>query len=151
MDRKSKLPGPTCIFCQKTIDEVGGRRLVQTTKGIGYGVYDRQIGGGSKDRPFRSIKFPDVDSKYLVVWGQSWTTESMQRALKTLQDGKIPWFCQKCGYRQCSVCGEPINYPVASDVIYDDGRIYHCMIIPADLGCINPNCVKYRDMNKSFT
>jgi len=49
------------------------------------------------------------------------------------------------------VCGEPINYPVASDVIYDDGRIYHCMIIPADLGCINPNCVKYRDMNKSFT
>ena len=151
MADKLRLPGPACIFCQKTIDDIGGRRLVATTKGHGYGVYDRQIGGGSKDRPFKSMKFPDAESKYLVVWGDRWTSESMRQALKTLLSGKQPWFCQKCGNRQCSVCGEPINYPVASDVIYDDGHIHHCPIIAADLGCINPNCRKYRAMNKSST
>lgn len=147
MDPNMKRPGPFCIFCQKSIDDVGGRRLVGTTKGHGYGVYDRPIGGGSKDRPFRSIQFPGAESKYLVVWGLQWTAENMQQALKMIQDNKLPWFCQKCGHRQCSGCGEPINYPVASDVIYDDGHISHCPIIPADMGCINPNCEKYKDLH----
>lgn len=67
MSKKMKPPGSTCVFCQKTIDEVGGRRLVGTTKGTGYDQYDRLIGGGSKDRPFKRIKFPNDESKYLVV------------------------------------------------------------------------------------
>jgi hypothetical protein len=78
--KKLKPPGPTCVFCQKNIDEVGGRRLVGTTKGHGFGVYARYVGGGSKDRPFQSIKFSGAESKYLVVWGKLWTDESINKS-----------------------------------------------------------------------
>lgn len=147
MDKKPKLPAASCIFCRKSIEEAGGRRLVAAT--IGYRVSNWKISGGSRDHPFRSIKFPDSESTYLVVWGQKWTPETIRQALATLQDGKRPWFCQKCGNRKCAVCGRPLNHPSAADVLYDDGTVSHCMIIPADLGCINPKCKKYRDPNKS--
>jgi hypothetical protein len=35
------------------------------------------------------------------------------------------------------VCDEPLNHSPATDVLYDDATVNRCMIIPADLVCIN--------------
>ncbi len=143
-----RIPAQKCVICQKTIEEVGGRRIVaQSFRGSG--ISKTYQGGGNKDYPYRSFKISDWDNRYLVVWGEFWTDESIQLALKTIRNGKSPWFCQKCGYRRCSECGEPINIPAASDVIDDHGNVRHCMIFPVDLGCINPKCKKYKDLTKS--
>ena len=52
--------------------------------------------------------------------------------ISELDEASIRQFNYKIGF----------NYPVASDVIDDHGNVSHCMIVPADLGCINPKCKK---------
>ena len=73
-----------------------------------------------------------------------WTKEAIDRAKIESLKGFQPWFCQVCGSRQCSVCGHPINYPGAADILYDDGSSTHCPAFAGGQGCINPNCEKYR-------
>lgn len=137
------LPDSHCILCKKTIEEVGGRRITaQHFRGITFSVNRR--GGGNP--PYRSIKLSEYPF-YLVIWGERslWNQEAVQRATDAFHKGKKPWFCQKCGRRTCSICGAPINYPMASDLLNDDGSNPHLSIFPVKPTCINPTCQNYKE------
>ena len=47
----------------------------------------------------------------------------------------------------CPECGAPLNYPMGSDVLYDNGCSSHCPCLPVNCGCSNPNCKHYREWN----
>ncbi len=140
----ARFPGSRCVICGKSLEEVGGRRIIaQEARGIL--IADKPTKGGSHP-VHKSVKIDSLPL-YLTIWGEKemWCDKTIKRAVQVVSNGKKPWFCQICGKRDCSVCGQPINYPVASDVLYDNGGSSHCMIIPCDPGCINPACEKYKD------
>ena len=136
----------SCVFCNKTLDEVGGRRIVaQQLRGVS--LSEKKMGGGNKDYPHRSLQlFDDCDDVYVVFWGEKelWTESAVEKVKKEYQTGYRPWFCQICGKRTCSECGAPINYPMGSDLLSAGGCSSHAPIHPFDPGCINPNCEKYK-------
>jgi hypothetical protein len=146
--RKTLKPAHSCVICNKTLDQIGGRRLVaQQLRGIT--LSNKYQGGGNKDYSYKSFKFSEDSDDYVVVWGEKslWEKAAINRAISDYQAGKRPWFCQKCGLRGCSTCGEPINYPMGSGVIDGNGCYSHCPIHPIDPGCINKSCSKYKEFD----
>lgn len=146
MNTKSALlPNSSCLICQKTIQEIGGQRITsQKLRGIG--LSNKYLGGGNPDYPHQSIKLYDDNSKtYVVAWGEKekFTGSVLNRVRESFQNGAHPWFCQRCGVRTCSVCDAPINSPVGSDVISENGCQSHIPIF-ANTGCTNPECEKYK-------
>jgi hypothetical protein len=142
-------PAKTCIFCNKTLDEIGGKRLsAQQLRGVA--LSDKYKGGGNEDFPHQSVKLFDDSDTYMVVWGEKakWTESAIAKAKNEYQNGKNPWFCQICGERKCRKCGSPTSYPMGSDILYGDGCSSHAAIFPFDPGCINPDCVKYKEWNR---
>lgn len=142
------LPDSCCVICGKTLAEVGGQRIIaQKLRGIS--TSNKFLGGGNPKYPHKSFKLNSSSTSplYLVIWGEVsiWSEASIQRAIDAFHNGKRSWFCQICGQRVCSTCGAPINYPMGSDVLKDDGASSHCGIFPFDPGCINPECRNYRD------
>lgn len=139
------LPFRSCVICEKPLDEVGGKRIIsQKLRGIA--LSNKYRGGGNKDYPYQSFKVDELSEKYVVVWGERnlWSFKVVQRAIKQYQLGTRPWFCQVCGVRICSNCGMPINYPMGSDVIDQNGCISHFPIFGFNPGCINKKCGGYR-------
>jgi len=139
------LPADSCVLCGKSLQEIGGRRLVgQQLRGVS--LSDRYLGGGNKDFPYQSFQLSDEPVVYLVVWGEKskWTPTAIQAAKHEYLSGKRPWFCQRCGVRTCRQCGAPINYPVGSDMLDDQGCSSHAPIFPFDPGCSNPECERYK-------
>lgn len=138
-------PAKTCIFCDKSLEEVGGKRLVaQKSKGVH--LSNEYRGGGNPDYPFQSTKLFDDLGVYVVVWGERslWIESTIEKAKNEFLTGYQPWFCQSCGNRVCLKCGSPLNHPSGSDVLHDDGNITHVSMLPCDFGCINPSCEKYQ-------
>jgi len=132
-------PAKYCIFCGKTIAEIGGRRIIaQNSRGCTLSENPSQ----SKDRKY--IPLSEANEAYLVIWGEDrlWTGEAVVRAKDAYLRGERPWFCQICGSRQCSTCGNPSYIPAGSDVINGDGKIVHYAMLGADTGCSNPRCKK---------
>lgn len=146
---KGLLPSDRCVLCGKTLEETGGRRLV-ANKLRGICLSNKFKGGGDADYPYQSVKLDDSEVVYLLVWGEKekWTLEAIARAKSEYLNGRRPWFCQVCGERTCSECGAPINLPMGSDVLSDNGCSSHVTIFPFDPGCINPECKKYREWGK---
>ena len=149
-EQNSRLkPAQNCVICNKFLQLIGGRRLIaQQLRGI---ILSKKYqGGGNKDYPHQSFKLSEDSDDYVVVWGKKsfWTKAAITQAIKDFQNDMRPWFCQKCGVRQCSACGEPINYPMGSDALSDDGCTSHIPIFPYDPGCINKKCEKYKEWGK---
>ncbi|MCB1585430.1 MAG: hypothetical protein KDI52_04035 [Xanthomonadales bacterium] len=149
MNAKTKklLPAPNCIFCNKTIEQVGGKQIVhQQVRGIK--LSKKFQGGGNKDYPFQSFKLSENPETYVVVWGiwSIWSQSNINNAIELFKQNLHPWFCQKCGNRTCDKCQEPINMPMGSDVIYEDGDIRHVMVIGINPGCINPKCTNFKNI-----
>lgn len=144
---KQRLPAHVCAICSKSLEEVGGKRIVGNQL-RGVFLSDKPSGGGNPEYPAISKHVDDNPDVYLIIKGEKtkWTDEAIDRAIMIYFNGQHPWMCQVCAERKCSECGAPINYPVGCDVIDENGCISHYPMIPADLGCINPDCKKYRDM-----
>ena len=140
-------PAERCAICRRTLEQVGGMRLI-ANKLRGICLSPEFKGGGNADYPYQSVKLDD--SVYLLVWGEKdkWTPEAIERAKTEYLNGRRPWMCQVCGERNCSECGAPINLPMGSDVLYDSGCSSHVAIFPFHPGCINPNCKKYKESNR---
>lgn len=121
------FPASECVICEKTIDEAGGRRIIaQHLRGIS--LSKKYQGGGNTNSPRRSFSLNEENSLFMVVWGDIWTDESINRALQEFHSSRHPWFCQICGKRTCFECKYPINMPVGSDCIYENGSTSHCPI-----------------------
>lgn len=138
------LPDSICVICQKTIEETAGRRIVaQQMRGIL--ISNKPIGGGNRDHHYKSHKLSSYPL-YLVVWGPGtmWSEESIQRATEAFHKGRRSWFCQLCGNRICPECGYPQNFPLGSQLLYDDGRSYYLAMLPISPGCINASCINHR-------
>lgn len=138
-------PAKTCIFCDKSLEEVGGKRLAaQKLKGVKLSA--ECIGGGNPAFPYKSVKLFDDLKVYVVVWGEKglWTEAAVNKAKNEFLTGHRPWFCQICGARACMQCGSPINNPAGSDVLSSDGSSSYAPIFAGGCGCINPGCEKYR-------
>jgi len=139
-------PADRCVFCDKTLLETGGMRLAcQGLRGVCLSGEYR--GGGNKDYPYQSFKLSNDPEIYLVVWGEKskWTELAIAKAKNEYLNGKRPWFCQVCGERKCGQCNSPINYPMGSDILNDDGCTSHAGVFPFDPGCSNPDCDKYKE------
>jgi hypothetical protein len=138
------LPADRCMVCQKTIADVGGRRLVaQPSRGTT--ITDRYLTGGWKN--FRlCIQLLKGKELYMAFWGEEsiFNYEVIQRAISDYQNGTKPWFCQVCGKRTCHICGEMLWRPVISDYVFKDGHVVYCPCLGADPGCWNPKCKRYR-------
>lgn len=123
----------------KKIEEIGGRRLIaQRLRGVTLST--KYQGGGNPDYPHQSTLLYDDLEIYNDVWGEKsmWTKEAIQRARQSYLNGRRPWFCQVCGCRACSECGAPINLPVGSDVLYENGCSSHCAILPVAPWMLQP-------------
>jgi hypothetical protein len=141
-----RTPSEACIICNRTINDVGGYRIVgQKLRGVA--LSHKYMGGGNKDYPYQSVKLEDGSGLYVVVWGEQskWTQPTVEKAWKEFLAGRRPWFCQVCGERTCSDCGSPINYPMGSDILHDKGCTSHAAIFPIDTGCMNAGCGNYRE------
>ena len=136
-------PARTCMVCEKTIQETGGRKMVaQPLRGTN--VFDRAITGGFEN--FHSCTGLLEDRElYLVIWGEEefLSDDVISRIKADYLEGRRPWFCQVCGSRLCHLCGEVLPRPVASDYIFDDGGVVHCPILGADPGCWNLKCERH--------
>ncbi len=139
-------PSERCIFCNKKLGDVGGRRIIaQGVRGIV--LSDTYQGGGNKNYPRQSAELGDGSGRYVVVWGKKsdWTKAVIEKARNEFLNGHRPWFCQVCGGISCRKCSSPINYPVGTDVLYDDGSSGHCPLFPFNPGCSNPQCENYKE------
>lgn len=142
-------PAENCVLCGKPLQEIGGYRIVaQKLRGLGLSA-TRQ-GGGDKNHPKQSFKLYDDGDVYVVVWGEpaKWTEDAKERARTQYQAGYRPWMCSVCAERKCRKCGAPINYPMGSDVLYDNGCSSHVSVFPFDPGCTNPACSRYKEWGK---
>tara|TARA_R110002049_G_scaffold307975_1_gene510440 strand:+ start:7586 stop:8089 length:504 start_codon:yes stop_codon:yes gene_type:complete len=139
-------PAEKCIFCNKKIEEIGGSRIIaQKLRGVILSTKPQS--GGKKDTPRQSYKLDDKTDRYVVVWGEKelWTASAIERARNEFLSKHSPWYCQICGARKCSKCNSPINYPMGSDILDEDGYSSHCAIFPVNPGCSNKECEEYKE------
>ena len=143
IEKKNRKPSSRCLLCKMTIDEIGGKRIV-AQKTLGTFSSKTYRGGGDPDFPDLSIKLDDAN--YIVLRGKKgmWTDELIERAKEIYLNNECPWFCQKCAGKTCHICGEIMNNPIGSNVIYDDGCILHVAALGYNPGCVNESCENYK-------
>ncbi len=141
---KKYLPSDTCIVCEKSLDEVGGERIiVQIPRGIV--ISDTEYVNSKEGCPRQSYKLSVNQDKYLVVWGEELQTDDViERAKRKYAKGKQPWFCQVCGKRTCQECGTLIKFPIGSSLLGDKGNSWRVPNLPIDPTCMNPRCKNYK-------
>ena len=141
--KKKRKPSSHCLLCKKTIDEIGGKRVV-AQKTLGTFISTTHRGGGDPDFPDLSIKLDDAN--YIVLRGIKgmWTDELIEKVKGNYLNSECPWFCQKCAGKTCYICGEIMNNPIGSDIIYDDGCVHHVAALGYNPGCVNKSCENYK-------
>ncbi len=141
--KKNRKPSSHCLLCEKTIDEIGGKRVV-AQKTLGTYISATYRGGGDPDFPDLSIKIDDA--RYILFCGKKgmWTDELIEKVKEIYFNNEHPWFCQKCAGKTCHICGEILNNPIGSDVIYDDGCISHVAVLCYNPGCVNESCENHK-------
>ena len=136
-------PSDTCIICEKSLEEVGGERIIaQKTRGI---IVSNECQESNKERyPRHSYKLSNNPNKHLVVWGEKelWTEDVIDRAKEEYAKDQRSWFCQVCGKRTCEECGTPLAIPMGSDILDDSGNSSHVAVLPVNQACVNPKCKK---------
>ncbi len=141
---KEYPPSHECMFCGRTIEESGGRRIV-AKKFLSIGLSDKHISGGHADYPDVSVKIKDNFYVHFRGSKEKWTDELKEYAINEFAAHRHPWYCQKCGSRLCRECGSPSQYLHGCDILYECGATAHSAILPVPPGCINPDCVKHRE------
>lgn len=136
-------PSAHCVSCERSLGDFGGKRITAQTP-RGYALIDKPRTGGNNDPKYTNIEIDD--NQFLCVWGEVWSPEAIQRAVKTIKDGELPWFCQFCGQRLCFHCAYPLNLPMGSDILCDDGTNPHYAVLPFNSACCNSKCQNYRRM-----
>lgn len=142
------LPAPSCIFCHKTISEVGGKRIIaQHSIGVTR-VHEVASNVTKIDKAYHDQHVPieSDNTTYMRYWGPSekWTEDAVSSAKSAYKSGRRPWFCQVCCGRVCRLCGSPPQFTPGADSLSDDGGSSHFAILPIPIGCINEQCQHHR-------
>ncbi len=136
--RRRRLPAPTCIFCQRSLSEIGGRRITWSSfAGVIVRLHTDPIGS----LPSRALVTPlpvPYRGCVLVVWQP--VTDALDRAVDQWFSRQRPWTCQACARRVCDRCGSPEKTPFGSDIVDDNGRSLHVPLLPGPAGCVREGC-----------
>ena len=138
--RSSFPPAPTCLLCQRSLEEAGGVRLIVCTQSRGV-----LIGKSPNNGNFKKRQVFRLASGYVLVLGDSdpwrWSQGEAERAHQEAEAGYHPWFCQVCGSRACSTCGAPLRSPVGCTAMDAEGQSGpHSPMLGARIPCINTDC-----------
>jgi hypothetical protein len=146
MSSTRRPPAPTCAVCGRHRDEVRGRRLViSKARSISFASAGLPLPGKSHSGKRHVQLAGRFQHLVLVLWGPwPWPDAGIERAKGHAQDGCRPWTCQLCDGYTCDACGSASAYPGGAEVLYDDGTIGHCALLPAPPGCLNPACPRCR-------
>jgi hypothetical protein len=146
-------PAPSCVICGNTLEKIGGRRIV-AQKARGFAISNKRRTKADYDNFITCDHLSEDNPKYFVVWGEPerMTDEVIERIRQTFLAGLRPWGCSAylCFSSQCRSCGKGNNWQHGSSIIYSDGIIKYCWIVPADLGCSNCSCTNFRDMEDGW-
>lgn len=135
-------------MCGRTLDEVGGHRLMGTHN---VGVWLESAGSkgrlGDMGFPLRAVRLQGKYKQVILCFqGNMWTEEAVQRAAEQAQAGKRPWVCQRClKYALCGKCRHPLRWAFGTDTLHDDGTTGHQGVFPFKPPCTNPECPDWRD------
>jgi len=139
-----KMPGPTCVICDRPLKETGGVRL---TWGGSRGVTLRSIQDALGDihHPARTIRLEAKYRDVLVIFFGKWSDEAIERARQVAQKSQRPWFCQHCVWKAiCPKCGEPMSPVGGADTLGDDGKMRHASAISGmATRCRHPDCANF--------
>jgi len=122
-----RKPANCCSVCGRSLEEVGGFRLVSTAT-YGVSVCTPKTPIGAIRHPARSIRLEgDFRDVIVAMFGDElWTNEAINRVREATQSGLRPWFCQRCAGRDlCPVCGTPMTAVPGADHMADDGSVSH--------------------------
>lgn len=136
--RRRRPPAPLCAFCDRTLAEIGGRRVSWSTFA---GVVVRSSTDSIGTIPGRVLVEPlarPYRGTLLVLWPPD--SQAMDRAVKQWSAGLRPWACQVCAQRVCDRCGSPENHPFGVDLLDHDGRRLHVPRLPGPAGCVRDGC-----------
>lgn len=141
-------PSGRCVICEKTLDDVGGSRIVgQRYRGLRLTPRPSEGRGPGIFCTAREVE----TGLYLGVWGEIWDEPTIQRAIAELREGHHPWYCQSCARHLCPRCGAVHALPMGSDVLHECGSIGHQMIVPVgNANCTNPACENYGALGRFY-
>jgi hypothetical protein len=139
MKKRKRLPAPACARCGESLDAIGGKRVVGTPE-IGVLLCGPEITLGELHHPTSTERLDGKEGLIVVTYGAGWTPEARARAKEVAAEGLRPWICQKCAGRTCAACGAPLEVPIASTLLNDEGAVTHLMVVPSRVACINPAC-----------
>ena len=141
LNNQNWLYDDTCHFCDKTIEQVGGKKI-SSSHFIKIFISDKFLGGGDFEYPYQSVKLDD--NRYLTFKGKLsvWTKSAVKKAASFVQQGHEIWFCQVCANRTCHVCSSPTQRPQGCDLLDEN---VHVAILGAPSGCTNSGCEKHLD------
>ncbi len=139
---KERLPSYECMFCKRTLKQVGGQRII-SQHNLKICLSNRFLGGGNPDNFDVSIKIEE--DLYINFRGpkDEWNNNIKEYIKKEFLNDLLPWFCQECGKRMCQDCGSPTQYLGGCDILNDNGSSSHSGIFGIPSGCINPKCKKH--------
>ena len=142
--KNKRIQTSCCLLCRKTISEIGGKRIA-TQKTLGTYLSNMFRGGGDPTFPEFSIKLNE--STFIVLYGikDIWTKNIITKVKEAYLNNEHPWFCQKCAGKVCQICGQILNHPVGSNVIYENGSMAYVPALGYNPGCVYYKCSNFRE------
>lgn len=116
-------PGECCIGCRRTLNDVGGQRIVAAID-----VSIRIVDEGLE---------PSVE-----ITGLLCPLFAKARARRIVRSGGYPWVCQRCaGVSLCSRSSTPYHIAPGAYILADDGGVLHVALV-CGMGIRCERCVK---------
>ncbi len=137
------LPAKSCVVCDRTLKQIGGQRIVATQR---VGIIVERKFGRQRKKGETILALSRPRGHYVRFWGKVIQELSFEAIAKPLTNDRHPWLCQQCaGVALCTKCGAPLTFAHGADVLDDNGKALHQMIVPASLPCSNPGCEDSRE------
>ena len=142
MKRSGCLPADVCAVCGRSLDDVGGRRLLTSLHGALL-IQGLPTSWDGRWRELRAVRLDEPFGQlYVVLAGFDAADKEMDRAGEQAQAEFTPWFCQWCAGQTCRKCGSLLGEVPGSTFLNDDGSTKYFAFLPiGEPACSNLNCL----------